>query len=394
LVAQVKRSIERILTTHVGSLTRPDDLLELNRAGAPPNVLEPRLRVAVADVVRRQVEAGIDVVNDGEFGKPMTGDVDYGAWATYLYGRVSGYELRELTPDLDPMRSLFGGSKDRVDFAEFYASGEDGVGHGRAIPGMPVNVGPIRYVGHEALARDIDNLKAALRGVDAAEAFMTAVVGGVQVGKSEHYATQDEEAAAVTEAMRAEYQAITDSGLSLQLDDPLIVNVYELRHSIDGDLAAFRKWAAQHVDLVNQALEGIPPESVRYHLCWGSWKGPHSTDLPLEHVIDLLLKINASQYSVEAANPQHEHEWKVWRDVKLPDGKAVIPGVVTHKTNVIEHPEVVADRLVRYAEVVGRQNVIAGTDCGFGGRLHPQLAWAKLSALAEGAARATERLWG
>jgi 5-methyltetrahydropteroyltriglutamate--homocysteine methyltransferase len=241
--------------------------------------------------------------------------------------------------------------------------------------------------------RDIDSLKAALAGVDAADAFMTAVVTGVQFGEGEHYGSVEEQAVAVAEAMREEYKAITDAGLNLQLDDPLIVNVYEWQYSMSGDLAAFRRWAARHVELVNHALAGIPEDRVRYHLCWGSWKGPHSTDLPLRDVIDLVLKINACEYSVEAGNVQHEHEWKVWKDVRLPDGKSVVPGVVTHKTNVLEHPELVADRLLRYAEVVGRENVIAGTDCGFGGRMHPQLAWAKLARLVEGAALASEQLW-
>jgi 5-methyltetrahydropteroyltriglutamate--homocysteine methyltransferase len=177
------------------------------------------------------------------------------------------------------------------------------------------------------------------------------------------------------------------------LDDPIIVNVYEWQYSMSGDMAAFRKWAESHVELVNHAIAGIPEEKIRYHICWGSWKGPHSTDLPLRNVIDLILKVKASQYSVEAANPQHEHEWKDWREVKLPAGKAVIPGVVSHKTNVLEHPEVIADRIIRYAEAVGRENVIAGTDCGMGGRIHPQVAWAKLRALSAGAAQASKRLW-
>jgi 5-methyltetrahydropteroyltriglutamate--homocysteine methyltransferase len=198
----------------------------------------------------------------------------------------------------------------------------------------------------------------------------------------------------VAEAMREEYKAITDAGINLQLDDPIIVNVYEWQYSISGDMAAFRKWAEAHVELVNHALEGIPEEKVRYHICWGSWKGPHSTDLPLREVIEPMLKVKANQYSVEAANPQHEHEWKVWKDVKLPEGKAVIPGVVSHKTNVLEHPETIADRILRYAGAVGRENVIAGTDCGMGGRIHPSIAWAKLHALSEGAARASDQLWG
>jgi 5-methyltetrahydropteroyltriglutamate--homocysteine methyltransferase len=222
---------------------------------------------------------------------------------------------------------------------------------------------------------------------------MSSVFTGVQVGPSEHYRSKDEQAVAVAEAMREEYRAIVDAGLNVQIDDPILVNVYEFRYSVDRDFAGFRKWAESHVELVNHALAGLPEDRIRYHLCWGSWIGPHSADLPLNEVIDLLLEIKASQYSFEAANPQHEHEWKLWNDVALPDGKALIPGVVTHKTTILEHPEVVADRIVRYAHAVGRENVIAGTDCGFGGRIDPQVAWAKLEALAAGAALASGALW-
>jgi 5-methyltetrahydropteroyltriglutamate--homocysteine methyltransferase len=388
----MKQSKDRILTTHVGSLSRPADLIEMYREQAPADKLEPRLTSAVAEVVRQQVEAGVDIVNDGEFGKPMSNEVDYGAWAFYVYERLSGFEMRERPPDFSFANSFMASSKDRTDFAEFYQSGEAGVGR----PGIfriPTNVGPIEYTGHELIQRDIRNLKAALAGAQAEDAFLTAVVTGVTMS-GEYYKHPEEQAAAVAEAMREEYKAITDAGLNVQLDDPLIVNVYEWQYSMSGDMAGFRKWAESHVELVNHALQGIPEDKVRYHICWGSWKGPHSSDLPLRDVIDLMLQVKASQYSVEAANPQHEHEWKVWRDVKLPAGKAVIPGVVTHKTNVLEHPEVVADRILRYAGAVGRENVIAGTDCGMGGRMHPTLAWAKLRALSAGAAEATKQLWG
>jgi 5-methyltetrahydropteroyltriglutamate--homocysteine methyltransferase len=390
----MKQSTDRILTTHVGSLSRPADLIEMYREQAPAEKLEARLTSAVAEVVRQQVESGIDVVNDGEFGKPVSEEVDYGAWATYIYQRLSGFEMRDLPADFNAASSIMGGSKDRVDFAEFYQSGESGVGARWRPLRFPMNVGPIHYAGHELIQRDIKNLKAALAGKPAEEAFLTAAVTGVTVMPGEYYKSTEDQAAAVAEAMREEYKAITDAGINVQLDDPIIVNVYEWQFSMSGDMAAFRKWAEAHVELVNHTLAGIPEERVRYHVCWGSWKGPHSTDLPLREVIDLMLKVKASQYSVEAANPQHEHEWKVWRDVKLPAGKAVIPGVVSHKTNVLEHPEVVADRIVRYAEAVGRENVIAGTDCGMGGRIHPTVAWAKLRALSAGAALASRQLWG
>lgn len=390
----MKRSTHRTLTTHVGSLPRPADLMALYLEQVPAEKLEPRLSNAVAEVVRQQIEAGIDVVNDGEFGKPMSDAVDYGAWATYVYGRLTGFEMRDLSKDFDIIKSLMGGSKDRLDFAEYYATPEAYAGPSSRAIEFPINVGPIRYTGQAMIQRDLRNLKAALAGKDVEDAFMTAVVTGVSILPGEYYKSTEEQGAAVAEAMREEYKAITDAGINLQLDDPIIVNVYEWQYSMSGDMAAFRKWAAAHVELVNHALQGIPEDKVRYHICWGSWKGPHSTDLPLREVIDPMLKVKASQYSVEAANPQHEHEWKVWKDTKLPEGKAVIPGVVTHKTNVLEHPETVADRITRYAGVVGRENVIASTDCGMGGRIHPSIAWAKLRALAQGAALASDRLWG
>jgi 5-methyltetrahydropteroyltriglutamate--homocysteine methyltransferase len=389
----MKQSSNRILTTHVGSLPRPADLIELYRDQAPPEKLESKLTSAVADVVGQQIEAGIDVVNDGEFGKPVSDEIDYGAWATYVYHRVSGFEMRDLSKDFSLLNSFMGGSKDRRDFADYYSTPEAYAGPSSRPLRFPINVGPIRYTGHEAIQRDIRNLKAALVGKNPEDAFMTAVVTGVNILPGEYYKSADEQAAAVAEATRTEYKAITDAGINLQLDDPIIVNVYEWQYSMNGDMAAFRKWAEAHVELVNHAIAGIPEEKIRYHICWGSWKGPHSTDLPLRNVLDLILKVKASQYSVEAANPQHEHEWKDWRNVKLPAGKAVIPGVVSHKTNVLEHPEVVADRIMRYAEAVGRENVIAGTDCGMGGRIHPQVAWAKLRSLSAGAALASKRLW-
>jgi 5-methyltetrahydropteroyltriglutamate--homocysteine methyltransferase len=393
----MKRSTNRILTTHVGSLPRPADLIALYRDFAPPETLEPRLASAVSDVVRQQIEAGVDVVNDGEYGKPMADEVDYGAWATYVYSRVSGFEMRDIPKDFDILKAFMGGSKDRRDFAEYYQSPEASTGASTRPLRFPVNVGPIRYTGHAIIERDIRNLKAALAGKNVEDAFMTAIVTGItnlRVRPSEYHKSDEEQGTAVAEAMREEYKAITDAGINLQLDDPILVNVYELIYSISGDMAAFRKWAEAHIEMVNHCLTGIPEDKVRYHVCWGSWKGPHSTDLPLKTVIDLMLKVKASQYSVEAANPQHEHEWKVWKDVKLPAGKAVIPGVVTHKTNVLEHPEVVADRILRYASAVGRENVLASTDCGMGGRIHPTVAWAKLRALSEGAAEASRQLWG
>ena len=393
----MKRSVSRILTTHVGSLPRPKDLLELYRDDAPDGTLLPRLQSAIVDVVRRQTDCGIDVVNDGEFGKAMRRAVDYGAWWSYVYGRLAGFELRQSVAEKGRAAWTFG-SKERKEFAEFYA--EDG-GMGSAQSGSSsarmyglTCTGPVKYVGHAAIKRDIDNLKSALTGARTEDAFMTAVSPAtLQILPNEHYKNREDYTWALAEAIREEYKAIVDAGFIVQIDDPALVDIYDWWFSLNGDMAGYRKWAAFQVEAVNHALEGIPEDRVRFHICWGSWHGPHNGDVPLKDVVDLLLKVKAQGYSVEAGNVRHEHEWKVFRDVKVPDGKMLIPGVVSHATNVLEHPEVVADRLMNYASVVGRENVIAGTDCGLGGRIHPQLAWAKLKALREGADLASKQLW-
>jgi 5-methyltetrahydropteroyltriglutamate--homocysteine methyltransferase len=393
----MKRSVSRILTTHVGSLPRPNDLLELYRDDAPDSTLLPRLQSAIADVVRRQTDYGVDVVNDGEFGKAMRRAVDYGAWWSYVYDRLAGFELRQAVAERGRGAWTFG-SKERKEFAEFYA--EDG-GMGSAQAGSSsarmyglTCTGPVKYVGHAAIKRDIDNLKAALAGARTEDAFMTAVSPAtLQILPNEHYKNRENYTWALAEAIHEEYKAIVDAGFIVQIDDPALVDIYDWWFSLNGDMAGYRKWAAFQVEAVNHALEGIPEDRVRFHICWGSWHGPHNGDVPLKDVVDLLLKVKAQGYSVEAGNVRHEHEWKVFRDVKVPDGKVLIPGVVSHATNVLEHPEVVADRLMNYASVVGRENVIASTDCGLGGRIHPQLAWAKLKALREGAALASKQLW-
>jgi 5-methyltetrahydropteroyltriglutamate--homocysteine methyltransferase len=393
----MKRSVSRILTTHVGSLPRPNDLLELYRDNAPDGTLLPCLQSAIADVVRRQSECGIDVVNDGEFGKAMRRAVDYGAWWSYVYDRLAGFELRQSVAERGRGAWTFG-SKERKEFAEFYA--EDG-GMGSAQAGSSsarmyglTCTGPVKYVGHAAIKRDIDNLKSALAGGRTEDAFMTAVSPAtLQILPNEHYKNREDYTWALAEAIHEEYKAIVDAGFIVQIDDPALVDIYDWWFSLNGDMAGYRKWAAFQVEAVNHALEGIPEDRVRFHICWGSWHGPHNGDVPLKDVVDLLLKVKAQGYSVEAGNVRHEHEWKVFRDVKVPDGKVLIPGVVSHATNVLEHPEVVADRLINYASVVGRENVIASTDCGLGGRIHTQLAWAKLKALREGADLASKQLW-
>ncbi len=392
----MKASTDRILTTHVGSLPRPNDLIELYGSDAPNGVLLPRLRSAVADVVKQQAAAGLDIVNDGEFGKAMRRSADIGAWWTYVYERLDGFTVREST--LAKGRSAWTfGSKERRDFAEFYrdsagigSSGASGSSANRLF-GL-VCTGPVKFTGQALIARDAANLQAALNASSAVDAFMPAVSPAtLQIIPNEYHKTPEDYTWALAEAIREEYRAIVNAGFILQIDDPAIVDIYDWWFSLNDDLAGFRKWAAFQVEALNHALDGIPEDRIRYR--WGSWHGPHQTDVPLKDIVDLLLKVKAQAYSVEAGNVRHEHEWKVWRDTKLPDDKLLIPGVVSHATNVLEHPEVIADRLINYASVVGRERVIAGTDCGLGGRVHQQIAWAKLRALREGADLASKQLW-
>jgi 5-methyltetrahydropteroyltriglutamate--homocysteine methyltransferase len=393
----VKRSIDRILTTHAGSLPRPEDLMELYRDDAPDSQLLPRLQSAIADVAKRQADSGTDIVNDGEFGKAMRRTVDFGAWWSYVYDRLAGFSVRTETAAKGRAAWTFG-SKERNEFAEFYA--EDG-GMGHAQTGSSSSrmfgltcTGPVKYVGHQAIRRDIELLTSAIRGVRIEEAFITAVSPAtLQILANEHYENQQDYTWALAEAVGEEYGAIVDAGFILQIDDPALVDIWDWWFSLKGDTTGYRKWAEFQVEAVNHALRRIPEDRVRFHICWGSWHGPHSGDVPLKEIADLLLRVKAQAYSIEAANARHEHEWKVWKHVKLPDGKLLIPGVVSHATNIVEHPELVADRIVRFAQVVGRENLIAGTDCGLGGRIHRQLAWAKLTALSEGAKLASKELW-
>jgi 5-methyltetrahydropteroyltriglutamate--homocysteine methyltransferase len=395
----VKRSDHRIITTHVGSLPRPDDLMALYRENASDENLQPQLRSAVSDIVRRQSANGIDVVNDGEFGKAMRNAMDFGAWWSYIYPRLAGYELREEQAKKGRAAWTFG-SKERKEFAEFYAAeasaaataSQGGTSTAR-LYGLTCT-GPVKYVGHDAIKRDIENLAAAVRTIRVEDAFMTAVSPAtLQILPNTYYKSAEDYTFALAEAIGEEYKAIVDAGFILQIDDPALVDIYDWWFSMNDDIAGFRKWAAFQVEAVNHALRGIPEDRVRFHICWGSWHGPHKGDVPLKEVVDLILKVRAQGYSVEAGNVRHEHEWKVWQNTKLPAGKVLIPGVVSHATNVLEHPELVADRIVRFAQTVGRENVIASTDCGLGGRVHPQIAWAKLQALAEGARLATKQLW-
>jgi 5-methyltetrahydropteroyltriglutamate--homocysteine methyltransferase len=287
------------------------------------------------------------------------------------------------------------GRRDRQKFVEFYREHDatSFLSSSMLLGRPPVFTGPITYTGQAMVKRDIANFKAALAQVKAGEGFITSVApGSFARRQNQYYKTDEEFLFALADAMREEYKAIIDAGLVLQLDDPGLPDTWDLANP-EPAIDEYKKFAMVRIEALNHALRGLPENMIRYHICWGSWHGPHSTDLPLASIADVLLKVDAGAFSIEAGNVRHEHEWKVWRDVKLPEEKILIPGVVSHATNVLEHPELIADRLVRFASVVGRENVIAGTDCGLGGRVHEEIAWAKLEALAEGARLASKELW-
>ena len=404
----MRTSAGHILTTHAGSLPRPDDLIELNRArqdGEPTDekVFQTKLAAAEVDVVRRQVECGIDIPGDGEYGKAMGQRINYGAWWSYSFQRLGGLKLGDFMYRMPPQRhkpgevtlTSFPDRRDRNLFPIAYADPESGVSSNRGGPGMrlPVCVDRLTYTGHEQIAADIAHFKVALQATGVEEGFMTSIAPGScsRIG-NEYYKTEEEFLYACADAMREEYKAIIDAGLILQLDDPSIAENWDMINPAP-TVEEYRKFTLLRVEALNHAIQGFPKDRIRFHLCWGSWHGPHVTDIPMRDIVDVMLKIDAQAYSFEAGNVRHEHEWRVWQDVKLPDGKLLIPGVVSHATNVIEHPELVADRIMRFANLVGREHVLAGTDCGLGGRVHPEIAWAKLKTLADGAALATKQLW-
>jgi 5-methyltetrahydropteroyltriglutamate--homocysteine methyltransferase len=404
----MRASRDRVLTSHAGSLPRPDELIEANRARESGNAgdegrFQDRLRSAVADVVRRQRDAGVDVPGDGELGKSMGHRVNYRAWWSYSFQRLGGLELGTAgLYDMPARRSRpgevvltsFADRRDRLRFAAAYADPESGITTGPRAPLWPVCVGPITYTGHAAIATDIANFKAALSAAGVEEGFMTSIApGSASRIANRYYRTDEELLFACADAMRDEYRAIVDAGLVLQLDDPAIAENWDMVNPAPTP-EAYRKFSMVRVEALNHAVRGLPEDRIRFHLCWGSWHGPHTTDIPLRDIVEVMLAVRCRAYSFEAANVRHEHEWRVWRDVKLPDGKLILPGVVSHATNVVEHPELVAERIGRFAGAVGRERVIASTDCGLGGRVHWQIAWAKLESLAQGAALASRQLWG
>jgi len=387
----MKRSTDRILTTHVGSLIRPQalqDILRAKQAGQPYDqaAYETCLKQSIDDVISHQAEIGVDVVSDGEFGKAIS-------WNQYIVERLSGFELRAIPAGYRPGVP----GADRTRFKEFYA--ELDVREPMANAKMVACVGPVKYIGQDILRRDIDNFKAALKGAKVEEAFMPVVAPSSVLPdrKDEYYKGEAEWLDAVTAAMRTEYRTIVDAGFILQIDDARAATAYD-RMVPPGTFEEYRRWLAKFVESLNCALEGIPEDRVRYHVCWGSWPGPHVSDVALKDIVDLILKVRAGAYVIESANPRHEHEWQVWKNVKLPDGKVLIPGVISHATNVVEHPELIAERITRFANLLGRENVLAGTDCGFAQgtfyrRVHPTVMWAKFEALVEGARLASKQLW-
>ena len=400
----MKRSTDRILTTHVGSLPRPADLREMwsTKTSTPEHesALKTRLRSAIGEVVLAQTKTGIDIPNDGEFAKPMRAATDRGAWGNYIFDRVSGFtptSAQTIAPDTAkpgaPIR-VVGVRWEQREFAEFYA--DTGLGAPSTAALRPTCTGPIAYTAHTYLRDQLAHLKAAADAARVEEAFVSAIApGSLEMfcrDQNSYYPSTEKFLEAIAEAMREEYRAIVAAGFILQLDDPGLPGAWDMLDP-QPSVEEYRRYASQRVEILNHALAGIPIERVRYHVCWGSWHGPHTTDFPLRAIVDVMLRVNAQAYLIEAGNVRHEHEYKVWRDVKLPAGKILVPGVVSHATDLVEHPELVADRIITFAEMVGRENVIAGTDCGLGGRVHRQIAWAKLRSLCEGAALASKQLW-
>jgi len=384
----VHRSETRFLTTHTGSLIRPDTLVREPAPDADAGTradYERALAAAVADVAARQLDIGLDVVNDGEFGKS--------SWSAYALARVTGFEIRA-----DQLKPLDWLGRDRERFKGFFTDNPE---MPTALTGAPaqVCVGPIKYTGHELIGRDLANLTAAAATHPGREFFVTSVAPASMAyqGVNEYYKTEEEYVYSIAEALRQEYLAIHEAGYILQVDDAVLANMYD--HLVQQEEDVYRRWAQLRVDALNHALAGIPEDRVRYHVCFGSWHVPHVADAPLEALIDLILQVNAGAYSIEAANPRHEWEWEVWERTKLPDGKILIPGVITHHTTTVEHPRLVAQRLERFARIVGPENVIGGADCGFAQtstirRTHPEVAWAKFGSLVAGAQIASQRIWG
>ena len=400
------RTTDHIRVTHAGSLPRTPELIAANEAketdGITPEFLD-LLETSVVDVVQRQKELGIDIPNDGEYGHTMSSSVDYGAWWNYSFSRLGGLEPTDVDRWADAtvhrsspghiVLTSFPDRRDREKFDDAYNDPSSGIlAHRRAVT-QPKIAGPLTYTGQELVASDVANLKTGLAAAGLAEGFIASLSpGSCARVANEYYGSDEELLYACADAMREEYKAIVDAGLVLQLDDPAIAENWDMVNP-EPSVEDYKKFSMVRVEALNHAIRGLPQDRIRFHLCWGSWHGPHTTDIPMRDIVDVMLAVNAQAYSFEAGNVRHEHEWTVWEEVKLPGDKIVMPGVVSHATNVVEHPELVAQRILRFTKSVGRERVIAATDCGRGGRVHAMVAWAKLEALAQGAALASKQLW-
>jgi 5-methyltetrahydropteroyltriglutamate--homocysteine methyltransferase len=383
----MQRSSDRILTTHAGSLPRPPDVLQMIRAksrGEPVDekTLQTRVWESVAEVVRKQVDTGLDVIDDGEFGKP--------SFVTYVRDRLGGLEAHGVRPN------AWLSSREAITFPDYYKAQESASPRTKQV--QMACTAPLTYKGQAALKTDLDNLKAALNGVNVTDVFVPCISpANIEDWNENKYYNSDEEYLfAIADAMSVEYKAIVDAGFLVQVDDPRLVSYYLMdpKMSVDG----IRKWAMKRVEALNHALRDIPVEKIRYHTCYSINMGPRVHDLEVKHIVDILAKIRAGAFSFEASNPRHEHEWAVWKEAKLPEGTVLIPGVITNSSVLVEHPELVAQRIVRFADFMGRENVIAGTDCGFAtfagsDEVHPSIVWAKLDALVQGAEIASRQLW-
>ncbi|AWE41784.1 MULTISPECIES: cobalamin-independent methionine synthase II family protein [unclassified Actinobaculum] len=401
--------MNRILTTHVGSLPRPAELLEANARMSAGDISVDEFTAilddAVATVIKQQREIGIDIVNDGEYGHIMTESVDYGAWWFYSFTRFGGltmsedvrFEFAPAASESKVQLQPFSERRDWTRFRDAYSDPASGIHTANSkATAFPIITAPITYIGQEAVQRDIELTLKALKanGLSAADGFVAALSPGSasRIG-NDYYKNDVEVVNACADALHEEYKAITDAGLTVQIDDPSIAEAWD-QVNPEPALEDYRDFIQVRIDALNRALEGIPEDQVRFHVCWGSWHGPHTTDIPFADIVDKVLQVKARGYTFEAANARHAHEWKLWKNVELPAGKVIIPGVVSHSTNVVEHPELVAERIENFAKLVGPENVIASTDCGLGGRVYPSIAWAKLEALAAGARIASQRLFG
>ena len=398
---------QKIRTTHVGSLPRTPELLEANKNRAsgsvPDEAFFELLEKAVDEVVARQVELGIDIINEGEYGHITSGAVDYGSWWNYSFSRLGGLTMTDVdrwaseevvrSEPGKPRLTSFSDRRDRQLFSEAYEDPESGIFTGRAKVGNPEFTGPITYVGQKEVEADVKLLKDAMAKHNVSDGFVAALSPGSAARlANKYYETEFDVIKACGEALSHEYKAITDAGLTVQFDAPDLAEAWD-QINPEPSIEDFRGFVRERIDVLNDSIKDIPKELTRLHICWGSWHGPHVTDVPFGDILEEILRAEVGGYTFEAASPRHAHEWKIWKDVELPDNVLLYPGVIAHSTNVVEHPELVADRISNFAEVVGPGKVVASTDCGLGGRLHHQIAWAKLDSLVKGAEIASKRLY-